>query len=258
MKIFDTHAHLLDEAFDDDRMEVIGSLPGKGITKVMEACCDEAGIDRVLELVRFVPFFYGSAGVHPHSASEWNDGTADHIRKALEDPKMLSVGEIGLDYHYDFSPRDAQKKALDEQLSIAAELDLPVILHDREAHGDMMDILRAHKKGLKGIMHCFSGSWETAKECLDLGLYVAFGGALTFKNAVRPVEVAQRIPLDRLLIETDCPYMTPVPFRGKRNDPSFILLTLDKLSGIREEDRETVADALYRNALAVYGLPAEV
>ena len=257
MKIFDTHAHLLDEAFDDDRMEVIGSLPGKGVTKVMEACCDEAGIDRVLELVRSVPFFYGSAGVHPHSASEWNGKTADHIRKALEKPKMLAVGEIGLDYHYDFSPRDAQKKVLDEQLSIAADLDLPVILHDREAHGDMMDILRAHKKGLKGIMHCFSGSWETAKECLDLGLYVAFGGALTFKNAVRPIEVAQRIPLDRLLIETDCPYMTPVPFRGKRNDPSFILLTLDKLSEIRKEDKETIADALYRNALMVYGLPAE-
>lgn len=254
MKVFDTHAHLLDEAFAPDRDEVIRSLPVKGVTKVMEACCDEAGIDLVLDLVRSVPFFYGSAGVHPHSASEWNSGTADHIRKALEDEKMLAVGEIGLDYHYDFSPRDAQKKVLDEQLSIASELGLPVILHDREAHGDMMDILRAHKKELKGIMHCFSGSWETAKECLDLGLYIAFGGALTFKNAVRPIEVARQIPLDRLLIETDCPYMTPVPHRGKRNDPSMILLTLDKLAEIRAEDRETLADALYRNALSVYEL----
>ena len=254
MKIFDTHAHLLDEAFDPDRYEVISSLPGKGVTNVMEACCDEAEIDKVLDLVRSVPFFYGSAGVHPHSASEWNDKTADHIREALKNPKMLAVGEIGLDYHYDFSPRDVQKRVLDEQLSIAAELDLPVILHDREAHGDMMDILRAHKKGLRGIMHCFSGSWEIAKECLDLGLYIAFGGALTFKNAVRPIEVARQVPLDRLLIETDCPYMTPVPFRGKRNDPSMILLTLDKLTEIREEDKETLADALYSNALTVYGL----
>lgn len=254
MKIFDTHAHLLDEAFDPDRDELIRSLPGKGVTKVMEACCDEAGIDLVLDLVRSVPFFYGSAGVHPHSASEWNSGTADHIRKALKEEKMLAVGEIGLDYHYDFSPRDVQKRVFDEQLSIASELGLPVILHDREAHGDMMDLLRAHKKGLKGIMHCFSGSWEIAKECLDLGLYVAFGGALTFKNAVRPIEVARQIPLDRLLIETDCPYMTPVPYRGKRNDPSMILLTLDKLAGIREEDGEMLADALYRNALSVYEL----
>ena len=254
MKIFDTHAHLLDEAFDTDRYELIGSLPEKGITRVMEACCDEAGIDRVIELVDRVPFFYGSAGVHPHSADEWNHSTADHIRCALRHEKMLAVGEIGLDYHYDFSPRDVQKKVLDEQLSLAKELDLPVILHDREAHGDMMDLLRAHRNGLKGIMHCFSGSYETARECLDLGLYIAFGGALTFKNAVRPIEVVQKLPADRLLIETDCPYMTPVPFRGKRNDPSYILLTLEKMAEVRGEDREELAEKLYVNALDVYGI----
>lgn len=254
MKIFDTHAHLLDEAFDADRDELIASLPEKGVTHVMEACCDEAGIDRVTELVQRVPFFYGSAGVHPHSASEWNGGTADHIRAALQNEKMLAVGEIGLDYHYDFSPRDVQKRVLDEQLSLAQELDLPVILHDREAHGDMLDILRAHKSGLKGIMHCFSGSKETARECLDLGLYMAFGGALTFKNAVRPIESAQYIPQERLLIETDCPYMTPVPFRGKRNDPSFIKITLEKLASVRGEDIEELANALYQNSLAVYQL----
>ena len=252
MKIFDTHAHLLDEAFDADRDALIASLPEKGVTKVMEACCDEAGIDRVVELVRRVPFFYGSAGVHPHSASEWTAETGDHIRRALSGEKMLAVGEIGLDYHYDFSPRDVQKRALDEQLSIAKELHLPVILHDREAHGDMMDILRAHKDGLQGIMHCFSGSYELARECLDLGLFVAFGGALTFKNAVRPIDVCSRLPLDRLLIETDCPYMTPVPFRGERNDPSFIVHTLEKMAAVRGEQIETLTDALYQNALTVY------
>ena len=170
---------------------------------------------------------------------------------------MLAVGEIGLDYHYDFSPRNVQKKVLDEQLSIAGELGVPVILHDREAHGDMMDLLRAHKNGLKGIMHCFSGSYEIARECLDLGLYIAFGGALTFKNAVRPIEVVQKLPSDRLLIETDCPYMTPVPYRGKRNDPSFILLTLKKMAEVREEDEEELAEKLYRNALDVYGIPKD-
>ncbi len=254
MKIFDTHAHLLDEAFDADRFELIASLPERGITNVMEACCDEAGIDRVVEFVHAVPFFYGSAGVHPHSASEWKNTTGDHIVRALQDKKMLAVGEIGLDYHYDFSPREAQKRVLDEQLSIAQALKKPVILHDREAHGDMMDLLRAHKDGLKGIMHCFSGSYETACECLDLGLYIAFGGALTFKNAVRPIEVAKRLPADRLLIETDCPYMTPVPYRGKRNDPSFVRLTLEKLAEVRGEDIEALADTLYRNALRVYEL----
>ena len=254
MKLFDTHAHLLDEAFDADRDELIASLPEKGIAKVMEACCDEAGIDRVVALTETVSFVYGSAGVHPHSASEWNSDTADHIKRALQHEKMLAVGEIGLDYHYDFSPRDVQKRVLDEQLSLAKELRLPVILHDREAHGDMMDLLRAHRDGLMGIMHCFSGSYELARECMDLGLYVAFGGALTFKNAVRPIEVAKRIPLDRLLIETDCPYMTPVPYRGKRNDPSFMRLTLEKMAEVRGEDMEELADALYRNALRVYGI----
>ncbi|MBR0424721.1 MAG: TatD family hydrolase [Clostridia bacterium] len=252
MKLFDTHAHLLDEAFDPDRDAVIASLPGQGVAHVMECCCDEAGIDRVIELVERVPFFYGSAGVHPHSADEWSQDTAAHITRALQHERMLAVGEIGLDYHYDFSPRDVQKRVLDEQLSLANELNRPVILHDREAHGDMMDLLRAHKNGLKGIMHCFSGSYELAKECIDLGLYVAFGGALTFKNAVRPIDVARRLPLDRLLIETDCPYMTPVPFRGQRNDPGRIHLTLEKMAFVRGEEIELLADALYRNALNVY------
>ena len=164
MKLFDTHAHLLDEAFDADREALIASLPGKGVVHVMECCCDEAGIDRVANLVARVPFLYGSAGVHPHSADEWTSETADHIRAALQRERMLAVGEIGLDYHYDFSPRNVQKDVLDAQLSLAKEQSRPVILHDREAHGDMMDLLRAHKDGLKGIMHCFSGSYETAKE----------------------------------------------------------------------------------------------
>ncbi|MBR0081681.1 MAG: TatD family hydrolase [Clostridia bacterium] len=257
MKLFDTHAHLLDEAFDLDREAVIASLPEKGITKVMEACCDEAGIDRVAALVERVPFFYGSAGVHPHSADEWTNETGDHIRRALRRERMLAVGEIGLDYHYDFSPRDVQKRVLDEQLSLAKELRLPVILHDREAHGDMIDLLRAHKDGLQGVMHCFSGSYELAKECLDLGLYVAFGGALTFQNAVRPIDVVKRLPLDRLLIETDCPYMTPVPYRGQRNDPSFVRITLDRMAEVRGEDVGLLADALYRNALRVYNIAEE-
>ena len=252
MKLFDTHAHLLDEAFDADRDALIGSLAAHGVVHTMEACCDEAEIDRVTELVRRFPFLYGSAGVHPHSASEWTNETGDHIRRALQSERMKAVGEIGLDYHYDFSPRDVQKRVFDAQLSIAHELSLPVILHDREAHGDMMDLLRAHKDGLKGIMHCFSGSCEIARECLDLGLYIAFGGALTFKNAVRPIEVAQKLPRERLLIETDCPYMTPVPFRGKRNDPTLLHLTLYKMAEVRGEDVETLAEALYQNALAAY------
>ena len=254
MRIFDTHAHLLDEQFDADREELIASLPEAGIAHVMEACCDEAGIDRVAELVQNVPFFYGSAGVHPHSADEFRPETLDHIRDALKKERMLAIGEIGLDYHYDFSPRDVQKACFDAQLALAAELSAPVIIHDREAHGDTMDLLRRYKGALSGVMHCFSASYEIAKECIDLGLYVAFGGALTFKNAVHQWDIASRLPLDRLLIETDCPYMTPVPFRGKRNDPRLIVHTLWKLSELRGTDPETLSETLYQNALCAFGI----
>ena len=254
MNIFDTHAHLLDEQFDADREQLLVSLPERGIAHVMEACCDEAQIDRVVELVRRVPYFYGSAGVHPHSADEWTPETAEHIRTALTNERMLAIGEIGLDYHYDFSPRERQRDCFDAQLALAAELHAPVIIHDREAHGDCMDLLRRYRGRLSGVMHCFSASCEIAKECIDLGLFIAFGGALTFKNAVNQWAIASKLPLERLLIETDCPYMTPVPFRGKRNDPSLIVYTLDKLSELRGTDRETLAGILYENSFKAFGI----
>lgn len=254
MRIFDTHAHLLDEQFDADRQALIASLPKAGIAHVMEACCDEAGIDRVVELVAQTPFFYGSAGVHPHSADEFRPETLDHIKAALQKERMAAIGEIGLDYHYDFSPRDVQRDCFDAQLSLAAALSVPVIIHDREAHGDCMDLLRRYKGRLSGVMHCFSASYEIAKECIDLGLYVAFGGALTFKNAVKQWDIASRLPLDRLLIETDCPYMTPVPFRGRRNDPSLIVHTLEKLAEVRGADTEALSEALYQNSFRAFKL----
>lgn len=254
MRIFDTHAHLLDEQFDADREAVIASLPAAGIAHVMEACCDEAGIDRVVDLVVRVPFFFGSAGVHPHSADEFRPETLDHIKNALTKERMVAIGEIGLDYHYDFSPRDVQRDCFDAQLALAAELHKPVIIHDREAHGDTMDLLRRYRGNLMGVMHCFSASFEIAQECIDLGLFIAFGGALTFKNAVRQWEIAKKLPLDRLLIETDCPYMTPVPFRGTRNDPSRIVLTLQKLSELKGLDPEALSETLFENSFKAFGI----
>ncbi len=254
MRIFDTHAHLLDEQFDADREELIASLPDAGIAHVMEACCDEAGIDRVAELVGRVPFLFGSAGVHPHSADEFRPETIGHLKEALTRERMTAIGEIGLDYHYDFSPRDVQRDCFDAQLALAAELKKPVIIHDREAHGDCMDLLRRYRGRLSGVMHCFSASYEIAKECIDLGLYIAFGGALTFKNAVNQWAIAQKLPLERLLIETDCPYMTPVPYRGTRNDPRRIVLTLGKLSELRGVDAETLSETLYENSFKAFGI----
>ena len=256
MRLFDTHAHILDEQFDADREELIASLPENGIAYVMEACCDETEIDRVVALVERVPFFYGSAGVHPHSADEFRPETLDHIRTALTHERMLAIGEIGLDYHYDFAPRGVQRDCFDAQLALAAELHAPVIIHDREAHGDTMDLLRRYRGTLSGVMHCFSASYEIAKECIDLGLFIAFGGALTFKNAVNQWAIASKLPQDRLLIETDCPYMTPVPFRGRRNDPTRMILTLQKLAELRETDAETLSGVLLENSFRAFGIQA--
>ena len=254
MRIFDTHAHLLDEQFDADREQLLVSLPSAGIAHVMEACCDEAGIDRIVALAARVPYLYGSAGVHPHSADEFRPETLDHIREALTHERMVAIGEIGLDYHYDFSPRDVQRACFDAQLALAAELHAPIIIHDREAHGDCMDLLRQYRGRLSGVMHCFSASYEIAKECIDLGLHIAFGGALTFKNATHQWEIASKLPLERLLIETDCPYMTPVPFRGTRNDPTRIIHTLLKLAELRNTDPETLSEALFENSFRAFSI----
>lgn len=254
MRLFDTHAHLLDERFDADRDAVIAKLAEHDVAYVMEACSEAAQIPDVIALTRRHACVYGSAGVHPHAADGVDNATLDRVAAALAEDRILAVGEIGLDYHYDFSARDAQRRVCSAQLDIACAQRMPVILHDREAHGDMMDMLRAHRNGLSGVMHCFSGSYEIARECIDLGLYIAFGGALTFKNAVRQREIAGKLPLDRLLIETDCPYMTPEPYRGTRNEPRRLHETLSALAAARGEDRERLADALFRNSLRMYGL----
>ncbi|HPF53457.1 MAG TPA: TatD family hydrolase [Clostridia bacterium] len=253
-KLFDTHAHLLDERFDTDRDALLSVLPESGIALMMEACCDESGIDKVIALTQAHDYVYGSAGVHPHSAEEMNNGTMDHIRRALLQEKIKAIGEIGLDYHYDFSPRELQRRWFNEQLDLAGELDVPVIIHDREAHGDCMDAIRARRGRIRGVMHCFSGSLETALICIDCGLYVAFGGALTFKNAVRQREIASKLPAERLLIETDCPYMTPVPYRGQRNDPRMIRLTLETLAEVRNADIEELAAALFENGKRAFDI----
>ncbi|MDO4544305.1 MAG: TatD family hydrolase [Clostridia bacterium] len=254
MRLFDTHTHLLDERFDPDRNAVLNAIRESNVALVVEACADRAGIKKIPAFCLENDFVYGSVGIHPHSADELTADALDELNAAAHLPKVVAIGEIGLDYHYDFSPRDVQRRAFSEQLDIAAQNKLPVIIHDREAHGDMMDILRAHKNNLCGVMHCFSGSYETARDCLNLGLYIAFGGALTFKNAARLADVAARLPLDRLLIETDCPYMTPVPLRGKRNDPTLMYLTLQKLAQVRNADVEELAEVTFENGRRVFGV----
>lgn len=252
MEFFDTHAHLSDEAFDSDRLELIPKLHKAGVTKIIDVACDVRTVDRTIELLNAFPFIYGTVGMHPHDVKYMDNVMMDRIEACLKHEKMLALGEIGLDYHYDLSPREEQKRWFGAQLELAKQLNYPVVLHIREAFGDCMDILRANRSGLHGVMHCYSGSVETAFECLDLGLVFSFGGAVTFKNAKKPIEVIKALPLDAILLETDCPYMTPVPHRGERNDPGFIHFTAEKIAEIRNMSVDEVAELTYKNANRVF------
>ncbi len=252
IELFDTHAHLSDEAFDADRDALVSSLKEYGVTRVIDVACDLRSTEKTLELLEKYPFIYGTAGMHPHDVKAMDNALMDKLADLLSHKKMLALGEIGLDYHYDLSPREVQRKWFAEQLELARQLDMPVTLHIREAFGDCMDILKAHRSGLRGVMHCYSGSVETAYECLDLGLAFSFGGAVTFKNAKKPIEVIEKLPLESILLETDCPYMTPVPYRGKRNDPSFINLVAEKIAEVRGMELEELSEVTFNNANRVF------
>ena len=250
--IFDSHAHYDDSAFDEDRSVLLESLPEKGIAGVVNCASDLGTSESSLSLAENFSFIYAACGVHPHEAKDAPADFIDILKKYLNKEKCVAVGEIGLDYHYDFSPRNIQLDVFEKQLILANELGMPVIIHDREAHEDTMNLLKKHKP--KGVVHCFSGSAEMAKEILKIGMYIGLGGAVTFKNAKKPCEVAQMVPGDRLLIETDCPYMTPVPHRGERNSSAFIPFTAEKLAEVRNTDAQTIIDITRRNACELFGV----
>lgn len=248
--IFDTHAHYDDSRFDEDRDELISSLPEKGVSQIINCACDYKSCLTTLELSEKYDFVYSALGVHAHEAEELTDEDWEKILQLFKSKRVVAVGEIGLDYHYDFSPRDIQKDVFEKQLKLAQELDLPVIIHDREAHEDTMTLLKKYRP--KGVVHCFSGSAEMAKEIIKLGMYIGIGGAVTFKNAKKPVEVVSEIPLDRLLLETDAPYMTPVPFRGQRCDSSHIAYTAEKIAEIKGMDAQQIIDICNENAQELF------
>ena len=248
--IFDTHAHYDDSRFDEDRDELISSLPQKGVSQIINCACDYKSCLTTLELSEKYDFVYSALGVHAHEAEELTDEDWEKILQLFKNKKAVAAGEIGLDYHYDFSPRDIQKEVFEKQLKLAQELDLPVIVHDREAHEDTLNLLKKYRP--KGVVHCFSGSAEMAKEIIKLGMFIGIGGAVTFKNAKKPVEVVSEIPLDRLLLETDAPYMTPVPFRGQRCDSSHIAYTAEKIAEIKGMDAQQIIDICNENAQELF------
>ncbi len=250
--IFDSHAHYDDGRFDSDRHELLMSLTEKGVSHVVNCAVNLKSSYVCIELAEKYPHVFAAVGVHPHEAVEVAAGDLERITELLSHRKVVAVGEIGLDYHYDFSPRDIQLEIFERQLIIAKELDLPVIVHDRESHEDTMTLLTKYRP--KGIVHCFSGSAEMAKQVVALGMYIGLGGAVTFKNARKPLEVAAVVPDNRLLLETDCPYMTPVPFRGERNDSSFIPYTAEVIASVRGTDAQTLVELTARNACSLFNI----
>ena len=260
MRIFDTHCHLADPAFDDDLNETIARMREAGVCRanvVCDPCEEEPNQAKALAIVEKHDFLVFSIGAHPHNASRYDAAAEAEILRYIQHPKCRLLGEIGLDYHYDLSPREVQREVFDRQLELAFAHQIPVQLHIREAHGDCMDMLRARAKAGRmpaGIMHCYTGSREAAKVYLDLGLYISLSGALTFKNAPKLVEVAKNVPADKLLIETDCPYMAPTPLRGRRNEPAYITNTLAAAAAAREISPDAMAEQLYENSLRALGL----
>lgn len=255
MVLFDAHAHYDDDVFDADRSELLSSLPGAGIGYVVNAGADEASSKASVKLAKEYSFVYATVGVHPHSAAKVTPSYLDVLEKLSKEEKVVAIGEIGLDYHYDFSPRDVQKKVFDAQLSLAEQLSLPVVIHEREAIADTLDILAA-RPNIKALFHCYSGSVETAKTLLKRDNYFSFGGVITFKNAVKAPEVVAFLPNDRLLLETDCPYLTPVPHRGKRNNSRYLSFIAEKAAMLRNVDVLALSEQTTQNALEFYNIKA--
>lgn len=256
MKLFDSHCHLDDEKFDEDRAETIARLREGGVEKCVCVGSDLPSSRRCVALAEQYDFIYAAAGVHPHEAKDAPPDYIDQLKALLSHSRVMALGEIGLDYYYDLSPRDVQKRVLQEQLDLACDTDMPVIFHIRDAHGDMFDILRSRSRLPAGVIHCCSASAEMVREYLRMGFYISFAGPITFKNAAGPVSASQAVPLDRLLIETDSPYLAPVPLRGRRNEPANVHYVLEKQAEIHGIPPEELAEITFRNACALYRIPA--
>ncbi len=251
MILFDTHAHYDHEDFDPDRNKVLNGLVEKDIGLVLNAASDIESSKKAIELSQKYDFIYASVGIHPHEAK--HAGDISEVKELADIQKVVAIGEIGLDYYYDLSPRDIQLEVFSSQIEIALEMDMPVIIHDRDAHRDCLETVKKYP-GLKGVFHCYSGSAEMAKEIVKLGMYISFAGPLTYKNAKRAVEAARIIPKDRILIETDCPYLSPEPYRGKRNFSGYLINTAVKLAEILEITTEEAARITLDNGKKLFGV----
>lgn len=251
--LFDTHAHLDDRAFDCDREALISGLPEKGIALVMNPGCSLESSKNAVALAKKYPFLYAAVGSHPDAADEVDEQVLEEYRLLCREEKVKAIGEIGLDYHYEDIPREIQKKAFRMQMALAQEVGLPVIIHQREALADCLEILGDFPQ-VKGVFHCFSGSAQTARELTAQGWYVGFTGVLTFKNARKALEAAKAVPKDRIVLETDCPYMAPEPYRGRRNDPGYLYRMAEVLGELLGITPEETQELTLQNGKRLYGI----
>ncbi|WNQ11659.1 TatD family hydrolase [Paenibacillus aurantius] len=251
----DTHAHLNSPDFDEDRDEVIARARDNGVTRIVNVGFNRETIPSSLELAERYDFIYSTVGWHPQDAKDMRPEDLEWIEELCAHEKVVAIGEIGLDYYWDTSPKDVQDRVFREQIRLARKVGLPLVIHNREAHHDILKVLKEEKAAeVGGIMHCFSGSWETAKQCLDMNFHLSFGGPVTFKNARQPKEVLEKTPLDRLLVETDCPYLTPHPYRGKRNETGYVRLVAETAAELKGIPYEELARITTENAVRLLKL----
>ncbi|MCR6545262.1 TatD family hydrolase [Dehalobacterium formicoaceticum] len=257
--LFDTHAHLNDPAFAGDLEAVIERAGEAGVKRIATVGYDLPSSVQAIKLAKRFKGIYAVIGLHPHDATALDEDSLYQLEVYAREPEVVAIGEIGLDYYRDHSPRDVQQEAFRKQIRLAKKLGKPIVIHDREAHGDTMQIIKEEKGGINGgIFHCFSGSWEMARQCITLGFHISMAGPVTFKNANKLLEVAKMVPLDRLLVETDCPYLTPHPYRGKRNEPARVRLVAERIAELRGISLEKLAEATTKNAMEVYQIAPEL
>lgn len=252
--IFDTHAHYDDEKFNEDREKLLEELPELGVGTVVNVGASLKGCRASIEFAKKYPYFYAAVGVHPDACGELDEESFAELEKLCQEEKVVAVGEIGLDYHWDVEPREVQKKWFIRQIELARKLNLPINVHSRDAAEDTFNIIKKHAQGLKGIIHCFSGSKELAVEYVKLGFHIGVGGVVTFKNGKKMKQVVESIPLEWIVLETDCPYLAPEPYRGKRNNSSYIRHMAEKIAVIKGITTEEVLAQTNKNAREVYGL----
>ena len=252
--MIDTHAHLEMEAFDDDREAVLQRAAEAGLVAIVTVGTTLPDCEKAVALAQRYAPVYAAVGIHPHEVKEIDGATYAALRTLACREKVVAIGEIGLDFFYDHSPRDLQLRCFGEQLALAEELDLPVIIHDREAHAETLEILASGKGRLRGVLHCFSGDWAMARQCLDWGFYLSIAGPVTYKKSETLREVARQMPIERLLIETDAPYLSPQPFRGKRNEPAYVVETARCVAEIRGMPVEEFKGLTADNARRLFGL----